>query len=333
VKRIADKRPASDGPGAFGARQSRSWPRPQLEIRDLELALSLVGAGSTAGAASQLHITQSAVSRALTQAEDKIGTRLFDRRARGVVPTPAGERLVAGAGSILAQLRDLERAVAAPAEAPTRVRLVCECYTAYRWVPSVLVTLRRRFPGFELTLAVEQTGDPVHALCEDDIDVALLTTAVLPAAERSSGVLVERPLFSDEIVFVVGASHPLARAKVITKDDLRRHPIVGSSSTPPGEQRWFLNAVFGRHQPKLSFLRFPLTEAIMDATRSGMGIAVMSEWMASGYLDSGDLVAKRLASGPVQRPWRIAYRREAAEPALRLADLLAGSVPRLFAVG
>jgi LysR family transcriptional regulator for metE and metH len=305
-----------------------SFSRPQLEIRDLELVLSLAATTTTAGAASVMHITQSAVSRALAQAEDRVGMRLFDRTARGVTPTVAGERLIAGAGLVIAQLRELEQRVAAPTIAPTRVRLVCECYTAYRWLPSAMANLRNRLPGLEVELAVEHTQDPVGALVRDEIDIALLTTATLPTQRAARGALVERPLFSDEVIFVVAPSHPLAAAKSISRADLRAYPLI-TAHTPPAEARWFVTSVFGRQKPKLKFMHLPLTEAIIDAARAGMGIAVLSEWMASGYLGSGDLVVKRLASGALRRPWRIAYRREAADVAERLVGALASAAPRL----
>ncbi|AUX34300.1 MULTISPECIES: LysR family transcriptional regulator [Sorangium] len=304
-------------------------PRPQLEIRDLELVVALSAAGSTAGAASAMHITQSAVSRALAQAEERVGARLFERTARGVTPTAAGERLIAGAGLILAQLRELELEVAAPAAPTTRVRLVCECYTAYRWLPSAMAGLRRRLPRLEVELAVEHTQDPVGALVRGDIDVALLTTASLPGPREGGGALAERPLFSDEVVFVVSTSHPLAGRGSLTRDHLRKGPLI-TSNTPPAEARWFMGAVFGRKRPRLEFLRFPLTEAVIDAARAGMGIAVLSEWMAHGYLADGDLTVKRLSSGPLRRPWRIACRRASADAAERLSAALEGSAPRLY---
>ena len=306
-------------------------PRPRLEVRDLELVLALAATGTTAGAASTLHITQSAISRALGQAEDRAGARLFDRGARGLTPTGAGQRLIAGAGPLLAQLSALERALVAPVAPPTRLRLVCECYTAYRWLPSAVARLRERLPDLEVQIATDHTRDPVAGLLADQIDVALLTTGVLPATRAARTAFVQRPLFSDEVVFVVGASHPLARARTITRDDLRCHPLI-TGQTPPAEARWFLARVFGRRQPRLTFLRFPLTEAIVDAARAGMGVAVLSEWMASGYLGGGDLLVKRLTSGPLRRPWRIAYRREASVAAERLSGALAGSAPRLSGI-
>lgn len=297
-------------------------PQPRLDVRDLQIVLAVAAAGSTARASSAMHLTQPAVSRALLLAEEKVGVRLFDRSARGLTPTAAGERLLSGAGSLLAQLAELERHVTAPLVEPTRVRLVCECYTAYRWLPSALASLRRKLPSIEVTLAVEHTAAPVPALLAGEIDIALLTTSPVAAPLR------DQPLFSDEVVFVVAASHPLARRSSLTPKDLRESPLI-TGNTPPAEARWFVTSVFGRSRPKLDFMRLPLTEAIVDAARAGMGIAVLSEWMTSGYLDGGDLVVKRLASGPLRRPWRIAFRREAAEAAQRLVVALEGSAPRV----
>lgn len=302
-----------------------SYRRPRLDVRDLQVLLAVASARSTAKASEALHLSQSAVSRAILSAEDKIGARLFDRTVRGLAPTLAGQRLIDAAGPFLAQLADLESVVATSAGEAVNVRLVCECYTAYRWLPSALAKLRPNLPRLDVTLAVEHTHAPVAALQSGDADVALLTTSTVRGRIR------EEALFEDEIVFVVGASHPLARESVITTADLRDNVLITSATTPPAEAQWFYSRVFGRRIPKLKFLRFPLTEAIIDATRAGMGVAIMSEWIASGYLGGGDVVVKRLKTGALLRPWRIAFRPELAIPAGRLAQALVGSTPRIYA--
>jgi LysR family transcriptional regulator for metE and metH len=305
-----------------------SLPRPQLEIRDLDLVLALASAQTTVAAAQMLHLTQSAVSRALTQAEERIGVRLFERSARGLLPTAAGLRLLAGAAPLLRQLHELERAVAAPEREPERVRLVCECYTAYRWLPSAMASLRERWSDLLVEVASDYTGDPVSALVSGKIDVALLTTGQLPKGEG----LREAPLFTDEVVFAMSKHHALAKNRSLTPRQLQAAVLI-SGNTPAAEARWFTRSVFGRRRPKLSFLRFPLSEAIMDAARAGMGIAVLSEWVASGYLETGELVLRRLASGPLQRPWRIAYREDAAAVLERLKGVLVALVPHLRVAG
>ena len=60
-----------------------------------------------------------------------------------------------------------------------------------------------------------------------------------------------------------------------------------------------------------------------------MGIGVLSEWVAEPHLRRGDVVARRLASGPLRRPWRLVWRKEAEEAALRLWQVLQKAPPRV----
>lgn len=307
-----------------------SLPAPRLEVRDLRMVLALAAAGTTAQAAHVLHLTQPAVSRALSAAEARLGAKLFERTPRGLVPTEVGRRLIEEAGRFLIALTELEQRAAEPPRSPQKLRIVCECYTAYHWVPTVLQSLRDSLSDLELQLAIESTAEPVAALVEGEIDVALLTTATLPAAAR--GMLAERKLFSDEVVFVMAKTHRLATQRVITPADLLRERVLVSNA-PRSEQRWFMTRVFGRERPRLDLLQLPLTEAIVDVARAGMGVAVLSEWIASPHFRHGELVAKRLASGPLLRPWRLAYRRDLGDAARRLQTALETSVPQARLAG
>ncbi|ATB41618.1 LysR family transcriptional regulator [Cystobacter fuscus] len=302
-------------------------PSPRLDVRDLRVVLALASAGTTAQAASVLHLTQPAVSRALLAAEDKLGTRLFDRTPRGLVPTAAGQRLVTGATRLLVEMGDLEHLVLAPVAPPMRIRLVCECYTVYHWLPSTLMRLRKSLPELEVALAVEHTLAPVAALEAGEIDVALVTTSVVPR-----GRLKEHQIFSDEVVFIMSASHPLAARKTLTPADIRENTLL-IGQVASAESHWFMASVFGRARPRLRFERLPLTEAILDVARAGMGIAVLSEWIAHPHLGKGELVAKRLAAGPLRRPWRLAWRRELNDAALRLLSALEAAAPRGLLAG
>jgi len=300
-----------------------SVPSPALEVRDLRVVIALAQAGTTARAAEVLHLSQPAVSRALLALEERLGAQLFERTPRGLTLTSAGDRLVSAAGPLLVELRELERRVRTPVAAPPRLRVVCECYTAYHWLPSALQSMRKSLPTLELSLALEHTRDPVGALTAGEIDAALLTTAAVPR-----GPLRERPLFADEVVFVVGRTHPLARARTVTSEALQGQTILGSVHTPAAEHTAFMRRLFGRKRPKkLRFERLPLTDTILEAARGGLGIAVMSEWIASPHLGD-DLVALRLDTGPMRRPWRLAYRDELGPIALSLHQALTSAQPR-----
>ena len=139
---------------------------------------------------------------------------------------------------------------------------------------------------------------------------------------------------SQEVWLVLAAGHPLAGKKTLTRADLRAHTLLSSSNTPDAEVQWFARAVFGRRPPpRLTIQCLPLTEAILDVARAGLGIAVLSEWIASPHLGKGDLLVRRLESGPLRRPWRCAFRPERAQAAERLSAVLQSAAPRLRLVG
>ncbi len=112
-------------------------------------------------------------------------------------------------------------------------------------------------------------------------------------------------------------------------DDLRRVPWITSTQTPEAEARWFQRRVFGRARPRVEVVRFPLTEAIVDAARAGMGVAIVSEWMASPHASDPSLVVKRLRGRTLHRPRRMAYRRDVAPSARLLATAIEDAAPRL----
>lgn len=286
-----------------------------LEVRDLRLVAALCTQRTTARAAKVLHLSQPSVSRALLSLEDRLDTRLFDRGKRGLVPTPAAQRLASRGEELLAALGELEQSVRDPVE-PRHVRLVCECYTAYHWLPSALRRLQPAVPGLSLSLCIEHTEDAVGALQRGDIDAALLTSP-----RRSDRDIVVRPLMTDEMLFVVAQDHALAKQAALRPADLREHPLFIPRSTRT-ETRWFMRRVFGRERPRLDVSVIPLTEAMVDLARAGLGIAVVTEWAAGPYLERGDCVAMRLSRGPLLRPWRFAWRRELGDAGPRLLSVL-----------
>lgn len=302
-------------------------PVTRLDSRDLRLVLALATARTTAGASELLHLTQPAVSRALLGAEGRLGVRLFDRTPRGLEPTAAGAALLEGAAPLLNELHALEARVRAPEACTEPLRLVCECYTAYHWMPSALAAMKAGLPGLDLQIAIDSTCDPIAALQAGEIDVALVSEAPTPRSRR----LVEKPLFTDEVVFVMSARHRLAAQSTLQRADLVGETLL-TARLPTRDMGWFHKPLHALRAEPLQYRVLPLTEAMVDFARAGMGIAMLSEWIAEPHLQRGDLVARRLASGPLRRPWRLVWRQEAQAHALRLWQVLALAAPRTLSL-
>src|SRR3954470_13441904 len=88
-------------------------PNGAIEVRHLRLVRAIASEGSVTRAASRLHLSQSAVSHQLLDLERDLELRLFDRVGKRMVPTAAGQRLIAGAGRLLGELAALGNDLAA----------------------------------------------------------------------------------------------------------------------------------------------------------------------------------------------------------------------------
>ncbi len=92
-----------------------------LDVRRMKVLKEVAAQGSFSAAAEALSFTQSAVSQQVAALERESGTKLVERRARGIRLTPAGEALVSHADAILARLERLEQSVDAIAVEVERV--------------------------------------------------------------------------------------------------------------------------------------------------------------------------------------------------------------------
>src|SRR5687767_15136262 len=81
-------------------------PHP-FSLRQLQYAVVVADAGHFRRAAERCHVSQPSLSAQLAQLETVLGVRLFERNRRRVLPTPAGEQLVARARRVLTEADDL----------------------------------------------------------------------------------------------------------------------------------------------------------------------------------------------------------------------------------
>ena len=186
-----------------------------LDSRHLRLIDEVARAQSVTRAADRLHVTQSAVSHQLREIEDKVGTPLFLRSGRRMLPTPAGLLLVRAAEKVLEEINGAESAVAAMAQhLGGEFRLCTQCHTGYHWLPPILEDVRRGFPQVDVRIAVEHTMNPIAALLDGKLDLAIVNR--VPRDKR----LHVQPLFRDEQAVVVHPSHPFATRKFVTPREL-----------------------------------------------------------------------------------------------------------------
>lgn len=138
-------------------------------LRTLVFADRLGGFGR---AAERVGRSQSAVSQQIRKIEEQIGEPLFEKAGRGLVPTPAGEILLAYARRIL-DLNDEAVIAIRGSMARGTVRFGLPPDLAEAWLPDVLGRFNRAHPGVELETVVERNLALVDRLDRGELDLAL----------------------------------------------------------------------------------------------------------------------------------------------------------------
>src|SRR5258706_9918495 len=122
-----------------------------MEIRHLKLIKAIAEEGSLTKAIDKLHLTQSALSYQLKEAEHQLGTKIFLRINKRMVLTKAGERLYETAREVLEKLLDTEQQIKKLVYGEFgEIRLSTECYSSYHWLPSVMKQFQLLYPNVDL---------------------------------------------------------------------------------------------------------------------------------------------------------------------------------------
>lgn len=146
--------------------------RMDVDLRQLRCLVAVVDHGGFTGAAGELGVSQPAVSRGVAALERQLGVRLLRRTSREVVPTAAGERVLARARRLITDVEDLVR----DARGGSGTLRIGHAWAAmgghtvefqHRWAA--------RHPDVELHLV--RTNSPTGGLAERACDVAVIRTA------------------------------------------------------------------------------------------------------------------------------------------------------------
>ncbi|HEV7920468.1 MAG TPA: LysR substrate-binding domain-containing protein [Thermoanaerobaculia bacterium] len=278
-----------------------------LEIRHLLLVAAVSEEGTLTKASTRLHLTQSALSHQLLDLEERLGTKLFHRVSKRMILTAAGDRILASAKRVLEDLRHAEEEVRLLVEEKRGLlRITTECYTCYHWLPALLARFRKKHPGVDVRIDVASTKRPAEALAEGSIDLALVSS------EMDDRRLRITPLFDDELLVIMAPDHPLADREAITAKELAAETLL--TYGPLDDSTAYLRVLRPAGFEPKEWMPVPLTEAMVELARGGIGVAVLARWSVWPQLESGAIVGVPLTRRGLHRQWKAAVLRAAQTP-------------------
>ena len=185
-----------------------------MKLNQLRDVVAVAELGSIRAAARALGLAQPALTRSIHELEHELGAPLFERRARGVTPTVAGEAFVRRANAILGDVRRASEEVA-QIQGGVGGSLVAGLSIAAHvaLLPQSLPRFQTRYPDLRLHI-IEGIFPTLEAGLKDgSIDFYI---GPMPEGAVSEGLIVEK-LFNNTRVIVCRTGHPLAPIASVRK--------------------------------------------------------------------------------------------------------------------
>ena len=175
------------------------------DLTDLRLFVAIAEEGNLTRGAARAFLAPSSASHRLQRLEAALGAQLFQRQARGVALTRAGEALLRNARQVLAALEQMHANLSPFATGIRgRVSLWANTHATHTFLPDDLAGFLRQQPQVRVTLEERTSTDIVVAVASGEIEVGVL-------ADSGTGAGVElSPYRQDRLVLIVPAGHALA---------------------------------------------------------------------------------------------------------------------------
>jgi DNA-binding transcriptional LysR family regulator len=253
------------------------------QLAEMRVFVRAIERGTFAGAASDLGLTPSAVSKLIARLEARLGVRLVNRTTRKLSLTAEGETYFHAGRRLIDAIDSLEHEVAASAGHPRGLlRINTALSFGVQHLAPALIEFRRRFPDVRVSISLTDRPVDLHA---QQIDVAV---RVGPSSDSS---LMSRKI--GDVGRVICAIPRYLKQFGVPKcrEDLAQHRCI--VFTAPGRSRWAFRAADGgvEHVEVPSILASDNQECILQLALHGAGIARLSDYMVARPIRDGRLVA------------------------------------------
>ena len=269
----------------------------RLTMRHIRLIHGIGTTGQISLAAERMGISQPAASRSLGEIEQLVGAPLFERKVRGMIPTPIGALFLHHLDAIVGELSEtIESLDTFQKGRSGGVRIGTVTGPAVGTVVPVLQALRAESPNAEVSIDVAPSRELVYGLIRGDYDIVL---GRIPVEVDPRQFDIRRG-FTEEVRLVVGAGHPLLRDAAVSLDALRNFTFLTQRTGSPirtAVERAFLMASLAPPASTVDTASIVLTMAyIRESDAIATVTAEVAELICS---DSGSHLQELVLATPI----------------------------------
>ena len=261
----------------------------RLDSRSLTLFIAVADTQSFRQAADTLHLSQPPLSRSIRELEERLGSRLFDRNAKGVSLTDAGRKLLPYARRVIKLLQEAEAALSTQAM-PATLRLGLTSAAEPAWFRGLPQRVQQACKGTMVTTLSDCSPRLVRKVLAGKLDAAFVA---LPTHAPALNVL---ELDRLPMVVALSSSHRLARRREIRLAELGEESVFWFERARQPAFFDHTQRIFARHGFAPGTLREPADHhVLLAAVAAGAGLALLPRSFTE--LKRSGVIYRRLAEG------------------------------------
>ena len=274
-----------------------------MTIRHIRIFEALCACGcNTTKAAEALHMTQPAVSLAVSELESYYGVKLFDRISRRLYLSDAGLRFLEYAKTITLTFDDMEKTVR-DWNSRGMIRVGASISIGSMLMPGYVKQFRQTHPDITVKVKIDRSDRLEQALTENEIDFALIEGIV------HEPCLICEDYMEDSLAVIVSPD-TCENGTVLTAEEFLARPFL-LREHGSGTREIFEAALEANSLPLPEPLWESLsTAALMNAAEAGIGAAVVPRRMAADRIAAGSVSEIRAQGIDFRRKYKIVCHRD-----------------------
>lgn len=262
-----------------------------LSVRQLRYFVAVAEAGQVSAAARELFVSQSSVTTAMQQIEQRLGTAVLHRTSRGVALTSAGEALLPKARQILDLLAEAEAVTGADSRVEGVVRVGVSYTVMGYFLPQHVQRLAALHPGLKVDWREVDRARIEEGVVAGDLDFGLLLTSNVADDER----LEHETFVHSRRRLWMAPTHPLAGRDRVRLADVEQYPYA---LLTVDEADVTTRAYWG-DRPMDVLIRTSSIEAIRSVVANGNAVTVLSDMVYRPWSLEGRRIDTTLLRDPV----------------------------------
>ncbi|MBR0643697.1 LysR family transcriptional regulator [Plastoroseomonas hellenica] len=256
-----------------------------LDWDKLRVFHAVAEAGSFTHAGETLNLSQSAVSRQIQALEEALNVPLFHRHARGLILTEQGETLNRTVREVFAKLAMTEALLTESRERPAgRLKVTTTTGFGATWLAPRLRRFLNIHPEVTVTLLLDD-ADLDLAMREADVAIRMHPPRQPDLIQRHIATFGWK---------VCGSADYLKTAGIPTRvEDLDQHRLIiyGDYRPPIESVNWLAEAGRRPGAPRRASIEVNSLPGMLQAVRSGLGLAALPDYMGNELLDLIEVLA------------------------------------------